>query len=121
MTTRRFIFMTVFVGAVLLVSALAGRAQAEIVPVPVPFVPPDCYFAAHDMNKDRKVDEADFNLWKDLMFKSGGNCANGASADACPAGMDINGDGYVTFDDLNIMLDRFRVCMRGPDPVLAPR
>ncbi len=87
-------------------AVLVTAAQAQTVPTP------RCYKAEIYLNRDGKVDEFDMNRWKDLLFKSGEGCYNGASALACPRGMDIDGNGIVEFADLNIMLDFLRECYR---------
>lgn len=90
-------------------------ARAQSLPTP----PVRCYKAEYDLNRDGKVNEYDMNRWKDLLFKSGEQCYNGASALACPAGMDVDGNGIVEFADLNIMLEFLRECYR-PRPYVVP-
>ena len=105
----------IIVALALIVLGLGGvvyQAHADLAPVPV--VPRNCYVPEHDMNGDGRVNESDFNLWKDWLFKSGEACFNGAPEAGCPPGMDINGDGVITFDDLNIMLARYRDCVMAP-------
>jgi len=118
---RRFgwLVVVVLVGVVV-VGAVAGRVQAQGDPSPVPVIPPLCYVAAHDLNGDGRVNEFDMNRWKDLLFKSGESCKLGARAADCPPGLDINGDGIVTFDDLNVMLSRYRVCVMPRSFVVVP-
>jgi hypothetical protein len=103
--------VAVAVLALAAVATLSVSAQGNAEPSPLPIQPPTCYLAAHDLNGDGKVNEFDMNRWKDLLFKSGGECKLRAPASACPKGMDINKDGVITFDDLNIMLARYRTCM----------
>lgn len=117
---RRTAIILFLVIGVAVIGGWAVTAQAQNVS-PVPIDPLGCYIAAHDMNRDGKVNEADFNLWKTWLFKSGGECGLEAPAGACPAGMDINGDGVITFDDLNIMLERYRVCIMAPRANTEPQ
>jgi hypothetical protein len=77
---------------------------------PVPVVPAPCYVAAHDFNGDKRVNEVDFNQWKRWFL--GAECRQGAGV--CPPQMDVNRDGQVTFADLNMMLDHYRVCVMTP-------
>jgi hypothetical protein len=109
---RRTRVMVALAIIVLGLVGLAYHAHAELAPVPV--VPRNCYVPEHDMNGDGRVNEADFNLWKDWLFQSGETCYRGAPAEGCPPRMDIDGNGYITFDDLNIMLARYRDCVMAP-------
>ena len=109
---RRTVMVVFLVVLVAAVGGWAFQAHADLAPVPV--VPRNCYVPEHDMNGDGRVNEADFNLWKDWLFKSGETCYLGAPVEGCPPGMDIDGNGHVTFDDLNIMLARYRDCVMAP-------
>ncbi len=98
----RLAILLAIVGAMVVTAAQAQQT------VPTP----RCYKAEYDLNRDGKVNEYDMNRWKDLLFKSGEQCYNGASSLACPGGMDIDGNGIVEFADLNIMLEFLRDCYR---------
>jgi hypothetical protein len=111
--------VTALVGVTMLAGLAFGVAAQEISPVPVN--PPTCYVPGHDLNGDGRVNELDMNRWKDLLFRSGESCKLGVEAADCPPGLDINGDGIVTFDDLNIMLARYRECVMAPRSHTGPR
>jgi hypothetical protein len=115
--TRRLALVAMIVVCVVVLGAVAARVAQATEPGPVPVVPPVCYVAAWDLNHDGKFNGDDMNRWKDLLFKSGGECRQGALAIDCPPGLDIDGDGLVTFDDLNRMLERYRICVQAPSKV----
>ena len=96
----------------LTVGALAVTAQAQIAPQPVD--PSPCYVGEYDLNGDKRVDILDFNMWKMGVQRSTTECQLGAEAGKCPAGFDINGDGFVTLDDLNEMVQHYKTCIRVP-------
>ncbi|MFN2252530.1 MAG: hypothetical protein ACK2UL_11500 [Anaerolineae bacterium] len=108
--------LAIMAGGVLLLGLLLGvittvvYAQA-LVPEPPKGLPEVCFPPEHDLNGDEKVNELDFNLWKDWLFAEGDDCELGAPAELCRNGMDTNGDGYVTFDDLNLMLYHYKLCL----------
>lgn len=102
----------IFVIGVAVIAGWAVTAQAQVAPRPVD--PNLCYVAAYDLNKDKRVDVLDFNLWRMGVQRSTTQCQLGAAAELCPAGFDIDGDGFVTFDDLNEMIRHYRSCIRVP-------
>jgi hypothetical protein len=106
----------IIVGLILvlgLVVAVVGTVQAQNID-PVPVQPRLCYVAAHDLNGDGRVNELDMKQWKDWLLHGTELCHLGAAKEDCHPGMDINGDGVITFDDLNIMLARYRECVMAP-------
>ena len=106
-----------------LVGAIGTVVSAQVIePDPGPALPQICFPMEHDLNRDGKVNEFDFNLWKDWLFAEGDECELGAAASACPAGMDANGDGIITFDDLDLMLLHYKLCiLKASDDVRRTR
>jgi hypothetical protein len=112
---RVFVGIGIAVLACALLLATGAQAQTSDGDVsPVPVVPPYCYLAEYDLNFDGKVDTADLTVWKTLWMRSMDSCPFGAPVADCAPGLDINKDGFITFEDYGVIMQFYRMCISNP-------
>ena len=98
-----------------LVGAVVSTANAQTDPKdPVPVVPPVCQDVSRvDLNKDGKLDSADFELWVQTVHESG-RCQLDGPLGECPAWVDVNRDGIVSLLDLDELNAFLLQCVLAP-------
>lgn len=104
----RLAFLLAILGVVLTVAS-AVQAQIEPSPFVLPAICRD--ITRYDLNRDGRVNGADFSLWVQTVHEGRTECKLGGPASACPGFVDVDYDGLVTTGDLDAMQHYLTQCV----------
>jgi hypothetical protein len=108
--------MTLAILAVVLVAA-ASVVQAQTFTEPVVACG---NFARYDVNHDGVVNQFDMEQWIRVVHESGALCRLGDLVGQCPAWVDLNGDGFITHADVDMIGSYIRNCLQPRRNTLPP-
>ena len=104
----RLALFVAFAAAALLGVAAAAHAQ-QIDPSPA--IPVSCAEKTrYDINLDGEVDWRDMDMWVRAVHESGESCRLGGPVSGCPRWVDTSGDGFVSHEDLNKIVQYINWC-----------